>query len=81
VYGRFHTYFAVLGLAEVQNVNHDRSLYPLISSMIKKRYEKRTDIANIESLDSAEKLIKSLDKKIKKLKKETLDIPEIEDER
>lgn len=80
LYGRFNTYFAILSVAELENVDHNQYLLPLFTSFIKKRYEKRTDIANIESLNTTNKFINRIEKKKKKLAGEDLVIPESIDE-
>ena len=80
MYGRFNTFFAILQVAEMETVNHEKYLFPLFASIIKKRYEKRAGMANIESVDRAESTIRKLEREIKKIKKQTLNIPDIENE-
>ena len=76
VYDRFTIFSAILTVSEMENVDHNKYLYPLFSSIAKKRFEKSTGMANIESMESAEKRIKSLERKIKNLEKIELIIPE-----
>lgn len=65
LYNRFAIFHAILTIAEMDTVNHTASLFPLFSAIIKKRYEKRAEIANVKSMDNGRKVVKHLEKLIK----------------
>jgi len=76
LYGRNAVFFCILDVATFINFNPKGNNYGLFNSKLQKRYEKKTGIANIESMKSAEKRIKQLEKKITNLEKTELNIPE-----
>lgn len=76
LYDRFLVFNAILVMAGIENVNHEKSLFPLFTEIISRKYGKRVDKSNIESKNNGIKIINDMEKKIKELAKNPPIIPD-----
>jgi hypothetical protein len=80
IYNRYIVFFAITSVALNPDFNPNVANYALFTHICNKRFEKRTDIANVESMKYTDSYIKRVEKKKKKLEGEDLVIPESIDE-
>lgn len=76
-YGRFLVFFAVLDLADVQNLGDN--LYPLLSAICKRRFERKHSSSVVVQYEKLNREVSEIEKQISHMKNHKIKFPSSDD--
>jgi hypothetical protein len=79
IYDRFLILLSVMDLENVKELNKEQSLYPLLFTICRRRFEAKHSTSVIVQYESLDREINSLNKQIEKMNTQKIKIPSSDD--